>query len=82
MRDAPIGGEALAKIVEMQYSQMVVCGNYEAQTTLAWNNPDIEALPGDLIPYITIGLAPAKDLDPEKLNEYLQKMQADRESTD
>lgn len=56
---APFTGESVAKMLGFMLTICQAAGNPNSQFTLDWEFADKNPQPGDLIPYITLGLRPA-----------------------
>lgn len=59
LREATVRTEALATIFEHIGQMVDQFGAAASQLQLDWQKFDDEVLPGDLIPYITLGVRPA-----------------------
>jgi len=75
VRDAEFSGSSFVQILEQLLNMALLGGSPDTEVTLDWQNADVDPAPGDLIPFITIGLRPAKNLDPAKVDHYLERLQ-------
>jgi hypothetical protein len=59
VRTAKMTGESFAKVAEALDTTLAMTGAAETSMTFDYQHDDIEVVPGDLIPFITIGLRQA-----------------------
>lgn len=57
--EAKMGGEHFAEVMKVMGGMLEVTGAAETQMQFDYQHGDIEVEPGDLIPFITIGLRQA-----------------------
>ncbi len=59
VREAKMSGASFAKVVETLAATLLLTGAAETSMSFDYQFKDIEVKPGDLIPFITVGLRQA-----------------------
>jgi hypothetical protein len=59
VRDAKTSGKGFASVLEGLAATLILTGAAETSMSFDYQHEDIEVVPGDLIPFITVGLRQA-----------------------
>lgn len=59
VRQAKMSGKGFAMVVETLMEALALTGAAETSLTFDYQHDDVKAVPGDLIPFITVGLRQA-----------------------